>query len=255
MHRDTVAEWILGQVMTDDRAAAIAGDLSESKAQAGAFRFWGAIAGIVLVSTWTWIVALALGIYLASTSVWLLNNELLGQALSGWDLGPHSLHLTPLGFKFLNELAPLSTILLLPAPYVVIRYGLKDKLTRVVLGSLFLTLGTTCFWWLPGAPVCAAAGVACIVVCLWTRARRRALGIAVSAVAAGLLWSPVAVWLVSLVHHPLFGCELQGCVEQTPALAVSQAFLAVPVVLVCTFMHKRLIKDDAPESEETPALA
>lgn len=133
-------------------------------------------------------------------------------------------------------------------PTVAIRYGLKDKLTRVLLGSLVLIFGTTCLWWLPAAlPICVTAGVAGIVACLWTRERRRALGIAFSAAAAGLLSSPVAAWLISLVHHPALGCELQGCVAQTPALDASQLFLAVPVVLVCTLMHKRLLENDRPE--------
>lgn len=250
MRKDAVAEWILGQVMNRSRAVAIMGDLSEANFAPNGCKFWFSIAGIVLASTWTWIVALAIGVLLAGWSVVFLNDQLIGQAISGWDLGPHRPHpffMTPLWLTCLNGLAQLSTVLLLLSPYVVIRYGLKDKLTRVLLSSLVFIFGTTCLWWLPAAlPICVTSGVAGIVACVWTRERRRALGIAFAVAVAGLLTSPVAAWLISLVHRPAFGCELQGCLAQTPALDASQLFLAIPVAVVCTFLHARLLESDPP---------
>lgn len=256
MRRETVGEWILRSAMTHDRAATIIGDFSEADVPQSQLKFWLCIAGILLAATWTWIVALAIGVYLATWSVDFLNGQLFGQALSAWDLGPHPLRMTPLGLQCLDGLARFSTLLLLLAPYVVTRYGIRDKLTRVLVGSLVLIFGTTCLWWLPGGlAICTAAGVIGIVACAWTRARRRALGITVSAALAGAYSSPVASWLVSLVHHPAFGCELRGCVGQTPALAASQLFLAAPVALVCTLMYGRLMEHDTRQSDETPELA
>jgi hypothetical protein len=249
MRRGKWAEGILTCVMSGSRASAIVGDLSETTTPKSAARFWLCIVGIVLSSSWMWIFALAVGIYLAAWSVVFLNIQLIGQAIAGWDLGPHPLYMTPLWLKCLDGLAQLSTILLLLGPYVVIRYGLKDKLTRVLLGSLAFIFGTTCLWWLPGAlAICVAAAAAGIVACFWTSERRRALGITVLVAVAGLFSAPVAAWLISLVHHPALGCELQGCVDQTAALNMSQLFLAVPIVLVCTVMHKQLLEKDMAET-------
>jgi hypothetical protein len=253
MRREKLAEGILGSVMSPSRASAIVGDLSEVNAPKSAARFWLCVAGIVLSSSWTWIVALAAGIYLAAWSVVFLNGVLLGQALQavlGWD-PPRSHFYTSLWIKSPDGLAQLSTLLLLLVPYVVIRYGLKDKLTRVLLGSLVLIFGTTCLWRLPAAlATCVATGMVGIVACLWTSERRRALGITASVAAAGFLSAPVADWLISLVHHPAFGCELQGCIAQTAPLDASQMFLAVPMVLLCTLMHKQLIRRDEADGFE-----
>lgn len=249
MRRDIVAEWILGQVMTNDRAAAIIGDFSESNTQAGAFKFWMSVAGLVLASTWSWIVALAIGVYLAGSSVWFLNEIWLGQDLHyGYN---------PLWSKCFDALAVTATILLVLAPYVAVRYALKDKVTRTTFAFLALVLLTIFFSrQYVVLSLCVVAVVMGLVGSLWTSERRRGLAVVVATAAAGFLSSPLANWLVSLVHHPAFGCELQGCIinTTTPALAVSKLIVAIPIVLLCTFLHARLFESDPRRTQSGERL-
>ena len=262
MRRENLAERILQQVMANDRAAAIVGDLSEEKRRRSAIAFWMSIMGIVLASTWTWLIALAAGIYLAAWSVVFFNGLLFGQSMShvffvldvmqtgssATDPVPQWLTSAPI-FFLLDSLAKVGTLILIVSPYTVIRYGLKDKVTRLTVVWLVLIIGMISFALKPVVfVVCIAAAVASIVACLWTSGGRRAFAVVAITVVAGASSWPIVDWLVSLVHHPAFGCELQGCVMnanpllgQSPALTASQLCLAVPVILVCTLVHDRLI--------------
>lgn len=254
MRRDTVAEWILGQVMTKGRAAAIVGDLSEADAPTCAFKFWLSIMGIVFASAWTWLIALAAGIYVAAWSVVFFNELLFGQGVSCM-FGN-----TPLADAGVMKALPLTkagTLLLIVSPYAMVRHGLKDRVTRLMVAWLILIVVTIYSGWRPVVfSVCVATAAASIIACLWTKERRRASSVILLTAAAGFLLAPVASWLVSLVHHPAFGCELQGCVlgTPTPALGVAQVLLALPVVLVWTFLQARLLENDPPRAQSEERL-
>lgn len=130
------AEWLLARIAGPDRSAAIMGDLAEMAQTRGRLWFWMAYARTIVETGWRVSFSFVLGCAIFSLIDWLCGSHRiwLVQALR---LGrPHMmLHISPYLWLFLYS---VTTPLWFTAPFVVARYGIRDRFVRLILLFTFV---------------------------------------------------------------------------------------------------------------------
>jgi len=140
----TTAEWLLASLATPDRAAAIMGDLTEMAATRGRLWLWMAYARSLVAVAWRTPAAVVAAIvsvkYLRRSGLprLLYAIHLYGISFNNSRLWfQHRSHLAHLAhFSWIVSLGVVFTLWIL-LPYVAIRFGLRNPLTRLA-GILFL---------------------------------------------------------------------------------------------------------------------
>jgi len=126
MCRDSIAEWILRQVTSRQRACAIVGDLLEGEHQKGRLWFWLSVGRIAISLFWRRPVAFISALYVGSWT------------LFAFDMATHGIHTRhrppdyPWGtvFEFIGY---FTSGLCAIALYAAIRYGIWQRSTQMVL--------------------------------------------------------------------------------------------------------------------------
>jgi hypothetical protein len=130
-------EALLARITTPERAAAILGDLLELSATRGRLWFWTAYARTLLSLGWRTPVALV-GAYACAKSYWVFTAI---QASSHW-LVRWLPRANPRYFSYFWTL-PLTTMLqglVFLLPFVLVRFGPRDRLTRLACVFFLLSL-------------------------------------------------------------------------------------------------------------------
>ncbi len=162
------AEWLIARFTEPANASSIVGDFIEAPARSGCFWFWVSVSGVIVsLACRRWIgfvAAIYLGLYAAGrlqTPIW----------------GMRSAHRPPPSWMpIFAVLYGLGIVLWIAAPYVALRYGLRDKFVQVVLGFVGLVTLVIFYWWISGvAASCVLAGLVLIAASLASSERRRSL--------------------------------------------------------------------------------
>jgi hypothetical protein len=196
MNTVQLAEWLLRRTTGKDHAAAIIGDLVEIGQRKGRAWFWFAVLRVVLAHLWR----PALGIVLAAYSIGWLNHLyilMVKNILSTTcrSLSPHTPCLVPhapwAAVGVVADSLSFSLIVLCAAMfYFAVRFGLRDRLFQITLGSTVLCAALYAVlnyeWRRPIIGVmCAAIGIALIAWALTNRTNRRLAPILLVMVAIG----------------------------------------------------------------------
>lgn len=179
MRKAVFAEWILRRFATDGKAASLAGDLLEIAGQQGNLWFWRSFAGIVLRLAWRPVLGWIAALYV---SAWLIGQ--LNRA--AWDA--HAKYAPHIHWTLLHQpLTQVDAVLLMLLVYSAVRFGIRSSLTQIAACEMAAVSSIVLFWWNPVAVCCATAfGLAGLAVSLATASRRKAVPVALLALASGV---------------------------------------------------------------------
>jgi hypothetical protein len=226
MRSASFAEWIIARFTTHARAASIVGDLLEAVPEKGKLWFWLSTAHVVVSLTWRHALALAVAFYLFThTGV-----RATASVATAADLARVY---APPTFKMLFYIYFLSSIgffLRLGAPYMAIRYGLKDTFVRHILGAWVLVT-VVCRYGYKSPRIeiaCAALAVCGIVYSALSAQRRKGFLALACAIAVLFAWYKFSAPVVVLIFRAVSAVApsqvslvllLQGFLIQTLAFA------------------------------------
>ena len=172
MPKTTVAEWILKRAEGAERGTAIYGDLTELATTRGRTWFWLAYARTMVALTWRTVAAFAI-MYSYLRSPWVLGAiRSFMHWLFRWV--PYASHeyRPPAWYFHLTPLSMLLTGLYFLTPFLLVRFGLRDRLTQLASVLFLVSLSTYSNRLLVAVPVMAiTAATVFVALCLrqWCR--------------------------------------------------------------------------------------
>jgi hypothetical protein len=243
MHSSSIAEWIVARFTDKQRAVSMVGDLVELEPQKGPLWFWLSLIRVVISLAWrrslAFIVASYAGLWMLGKLAAVLQNSYLRHAPPGtWGV-PGDLQLLPIVGAFL-------WMLLL---YTAIRYGVRDRLTQLVLALAGMITAVVYGW---GQPIALAIGIAlgvCVLAALAIgREYRRAVMVLLVAWLTGSGSWMLAMFLASKYqHHVHPGLLGDREMREHPSIGrVSLGLLMMTgwmITTACSRMHNWLMRD------------
>jgi hypothetical protein len=225
--KTTPAEWLLARLTDPTRAAAIMGDLTEMAATRGRLWFWTAYARTLISLGWRTPVALVAA-YACAKSYWVFTAiHSLALWLARWlpDADPR---------YFSNRWeVPLVTMLqglVFLLPFVLVRFGPRDRLTRLAcmffLLSLLFTNRLSAFYLVGGLTAVAVPAALCL------RASRRPMTVLLLALVPRYLMFRVFLFFLAAHQHDHSNVWRHG---------LFSALLLVPIAaaaVVCSMLHR-----------------
>jgi hypothetical protein len=235
MHKTSLPEWLLARLTDQSRAAAIMGDLDELAATRGRFWFAAAYSRTILSLGWrspVALVAASVCTYRLGPIVWHSMRSLA-----------HPLRHVLVAFPPMVVLfAILGNALLglfFLVPFLMIRFGLRDRLTQLAGAIFVLTLPYFSLVPVIVLVIGSLAVVAAVTALCLRRWRRSMIVLALALVPQYVV---VTAWL-SFPRSLLF-FHLQGRIQMMAPRLAAFALTAV----VCVYLHHRLLR-------ERPAIA
>jgi hypothetical protein len=132
-------EWLLARLTTPTRAAAILGDLHELSTTRGRLWFWTTYTRTLISLGWRTPVALA-GAYAWSRSSWVfIATHSSMHWLFRWVRVAQPMNHMPLGIRLQPMIVPLQGLHFL-LPFVLIRFGPRDRVTRLAAALFLISL-------------------------------------------------------------------------------------------------------------------
>jgi len=155
MRSQAIAERLLAMFTDRARASSIVGDLAEGAREKGERWFWWAYVGVIASIAWRPLGGFAS----AAIGCWWG----LGYVGSSFSMAPDGQFAGKALELFLSVMTAAGAISWLVFLFSVIRYGAKDRLTRLSLG--FSVIGTMVgwFWWVSMVPAIAAIAIVVLV--------------------------------------------------------------------------------------------
>jgi hypothetical protein len=242
MREASIAEWIMRRLTSKERASSIVGDLLETGHLKGSFRFWLAVAGVVLSLAWRPLLAFIAALYAWD---WTLRGYMMTS------LGIRAVYRPSAGWELLLDvLGTVGSYLWLAAVYMVIRYGVFDRFVQITLASAILVGANICYWW---QPMALAMSLAVAVPVFWFsirsgEQRRSVFALPVLLIAAqssGLAFHVHVAW-----RHTFS--------EKWPEhwMALGKIILTVWITTVtCSALHRWVIRGQTTASESDNRLA
>jgi hypothetical protein len=235
MHSSSIAEWIVARVTDKQRAASMVGDLVELEPQKGPLWFWLSLVRVVLSLAWrrclAFIVAPYAGLWMLGKLPAALHNSYLRHAPPGtWGV-PGNLYL----------LAIVGAFLWMMLLYTAIQYGVRDRLTQLVLALVGMITAVVYGWGQPIAlAVCIALGVCVLAASAIGREYRRAVMVLLVAWLTGFGGWMLAMFLgYKYQHHA-------GLLGNREKRWVSFGLLMITgwmITTACSRMHHWLMRD------------
>jgi len=237
MRKASVVEWMLARVMTRANAASVIGDLEEARGKKGEMWFWRSLFSIWLSCGWRptggYLVAAAGG---GAFLGYFDSAFFSSMALHDWTAAQRA---------WGSSISLLSGLTAIVAGYCLIRFGVRDVVSRLALGYTVVGAVASTFWWrneVVFAAVSIAAAIA--IVSLLTRSGRRGFGVVAAVTALQIL-----IWPILLTLSVTAGKHLPHSATAFVAL-LSFSYLAGAgfVCASCGWLHSQLIK-----GQEAPA--
>jgi len=217
------AEWFIARLADRDRAASIIGDLLESGGEQNLVWFWWSVLGVVLSLVSRNLVGFAAAFLCAwLSSVWLRTD--------------YPAHLPPWSW---TPVFSVLSVLCLAAPYVLVRYGLRDKFTQLALALCVPAAVGVFYWWVPLVVLpCVLLVLSVVVFSSVFIAGRKVLLALVGALAFGYAGIRCAFYLAERY------LELASpSVTRTVVVQRSLPFLCVAMAAAaCELMHHFLLQ-------------
>jgi hypothetical protein len=166
-----ISEWLLARVTTPDRAAAILGDLTEMSATRGRLWFWTAYARTIVTLGWrapfAFLIAIASGTFLSrAVPAWLFTHRI--PALMHIGIGIHGKYYPQ--FWTFNLTMLMAQALFFVMPFVLIRFGLRNRLTQLACALFLIALPFRSFVLMGVSSIlCVLAIAVALLLPLWRR--------------------------------------------------------------------------------------
>jgi hypothetical protein len=162
------AEWVIARFTDTDRAASIIGDLSESQLQRGVLWFWLSFTGIVLSLNRRRLTAF----FAALVCLYSLRGLPMPVFAS---LGgrPPAAEPPEIWRSFFAVLGWIGMLLWVVAPYALVRYGFRDRLSQVALAFCVPITASIYGWREPACVPTSSVLVLAIFISSLTHARWR----------------------------------------------------------------------------------
>jgi len=235
MRKNASAEWILKHAAGEERGTAIYGDLVEISMTRNRTLFWMAYVRTLLSFTWRTLAAVAITTYMYLRFPWISNAirssmEWLFRWVPVADRG----YQPPLWWWHLTPVTVLLFGLPLLTPFLVVRFGLRDRLTQ--LASVFFVLSlarySDRFFVFTTTPAIAAAA---IVVALCLRQWRRPM--LVLALTLAPSWMLFYAWLYISRPHPRVYLAIR-LFRGYPSFLIT--------IVLCMWLHSWLLQRSKP---------
>jgi hypothetical protein len=171
------AEWLIARFTNKEVASSMAGDLLEEAAEGGRGWFWGSVAGIVL---WlnrrrllAFFVALECSHFLRGLPMPVF------AVVTGRLPAPQPRETWFSLFAVLGWIAMLSWV---AAPYLMVRYGVRDRFAQLALGVSLLVTTADMSWQRPAIAIACIAVAAAILIgsALFARWRGPSLAVVIA---------------------------------------------------------------------------
>jgi len=197
MRSEFVAEWILARLTTRSRAASIVGDLLENRSEKGTLWFWRSFAGIVLAVAWRRPFAFVAAFFLGLHALGALQMPIYSM---------YAAHRPPEAWMpVFWVLISIGILLWMAAPYVAIRFGLRDSFAQLALVFGGLVTVIIFYWWIPAVLVpCIVLASSLATASMFSAQRRRALLALAVATAFGFGGGLLAFYLAGLYQKHLY---------------------------------------------------
>lgn len=182
MRSERIAERVLALFVGRVRAASVMGDIAEERTSRGARWFWWSYADILLAAAWRPVMAFVV----VAMASWYGGRYLVGSA--GLSCGASGTAVCSAESRFLNVVTMVGGFSAFVFLFAAVRYGLRDRLTRLALGFAVTGQVAGWFFFVEGMPAMAAA--AYVVLCgtaLFSASGRRALG-AIAGLSLAFFW-------------------------------------------------------------------
>jgi hypothetical protein len=237
--RRGIAEWVLKRAAGAERGTAAYGDLTEMATTRGRIWFVGEYIRTLIRLGWRTPVAFACGIAAF---------RLLASLIEFWLKhmpGAWRDHLGPLLVSVGPALAVATATLWVGVPYLMVRYGVRDRMVQ--LAFVLLVLDTVAFLYIPWLSLaCAAAAAIVPVASLCSRTWRKAAIVLVPSVVAGAATFACAAGAVALAtQYVLQHIHPGRLIYHSPVLgiAMNAALLSAMLVIswACSRMRRRLL--------------
>ncbi|MGD0303874.1 MAG: hypothetical protein ABSC71_03500 [Candidatus Acidiferrales bacterium] len=232
MRKTAFAEELLALFMDRARAASVVGDLAEAAGEKGDAWFWRAFAGVLASFAWRPIG----GFLLVAAGCWWAPRYFSVGVYGGPDVVPMGIG-RDFFIGLVTSLGALSWIIFL---FSVIRFGTRDRLTRLSLGFGVVGGVMGWFWWVPVVPALAAISIATMVgSAMWSAAGRRSL-----AALAGLWLALTAIEFTGLKLYRVGIDHVLGYKNTTTAYVWFLCWYFGVLIIacwLCTRVHRRLI--------------
>jgi len=180
MRAASSAEWILCRLTTQERAAAMVGDLVEIEKQKGRLWFWFSVAGVALSLFWRRPIAFIAALYAGSWTLYWFDMAMHGM---------YALHRIPderLSAILFGVLEWVGSTLCSLSIFAAICYGLRERTTQMALAWTALIAAVIYFWWQPLIlALCIGAALCILAASMWTSKRRMESAVVLAAVAIG----------------------------------------------------------------------
>jgi len=234
MHKTSLPEWLLARLTTPDRAAAIMGDLTEIAQTRTRLWFWTAYVRTLITLGWRTPAALVCALVSMRFALVIIRRlaNLMPYHLSDAGLfGEEDVHLSLILW---NIPLVMAQCLAFAAPFALVRFGRRDRLTRLCVLLILVTIPV----YAPVTEVRDMSGIWTVfafaltfISPLW---RRPGIVLAATCLTAVVTMFVSIHTLVGILHRNFFTlsantrftCDILGV-----ALAV----------IVCTLLHARLL--------------
>jgi hypothetical protein len=255
--RTTAAEWLLARITTSDRAAAILGDLTEMAATRGRLWFWFAYTRTLITLGWRTLVGFVIA---------FVSGTFLYRVVTGWLLNHrvHSLMHHGIYFRYyvhvqffaFNLTMLMSQALFFVIPFVLIRFGLRNRLTLLACALFLIALPfyTLSFLLMEVSTIlCALAIAAALLLPLWRRPLIVLAATCIPTVALRILrflWTGGQIYGLHIFRwHVFFDYFWRFPIIFTLYRTTSFTLAAV----VCLYLSRRLLQRRPSASDRTIA--
>jgi hypothetical protein len=246
MPKSAVAEWLLARLTTPDRAAAIMGDLEELAASRGRLWFWTAYARALISLGWrtggsAFILALVCRRLLFGPAIGLLMNHRVSHLQEAGLFATYRLSLRLLSW---NVTFAIAQFLIFALPFVVVRFGWRDRLTQLVCALSLIAAAAYTFrpWFMDLSGILTVlAVVTALLLPLWRRPMIILAAIYLTAVAVVFAWLGALV----IVLHRNF---VAVAISRRP---ICDAAAFAVAAMVCVFLHRGCSVNAQPSHSST----
>jgi hypothetical protein len=243
-----IVEWLLARVTDPTRAAAMLGDLTEMAATRSRLWFLTEYIRTLISLGWrtggsAFILAFVCVRFMYGTVIWWLMNHRTPHLMDAGLFGIYNPHVRLISW---NLSMVMAQFLCFATPFVVVRFGMRDRLTRLACALFLISLPVyTLRPWVMDLSGVATVLVlaAALVAPLW----RRPL-----AILAATLLPAVAVKITYLLFLPI---HRYPHVFRMPAswVVVSDAASFALAAIVCLYLYRRLLQRPPASCENTVA--
>lgn len=228
-----LAELAIRLFTSRERAAALMGDLLETRSQRGAVWFWFSIARVMFSLGWRLLGGVAAAWFMGMAWLNILQKPISVSA-------PHVL--PAVWERMFLGIDGVGILLWFIAPYAFFRFGFRDRFTA--LANLFawsITSGLY-FWWIPGMIVVCS----CVVVagCIWaliSREWRRAFVSLVCTTAGSLVAGLGLLYVEGIWQMRVYGPLVAEMHSPVPGMFVDAFVLAT--CAICSTAHRFCVVD------------